>query len=339
MLKAKKRGLTLGLLLMLLLAFAGCGGASQDSSSPADDKEEATTASTEAAGPEEETTAEEVTTQASEEETITQEAAAVDCSFTLEGKNYTLPFDYSTLEADGWKAAADMDEELGGMTYTSLQMQKKGIDDDYLYFDIYNGSGNKTKLKDCQVAGIEVRKQNLDNFSFALANGLKPGDDKAAVEKIMGSPTSGNEYDKYVNSFYGENRDTGQIGFVWWKDSEAKENGNDSIELRYFKRVATATSTQGADYLDSYKAPTMLGEDFNSSTVSIDKVIYRLPCPVAEFTKNGWSLKKEESVMAGRDAYCYLEKDGKELSINVTNYADVQLGASLRCFKHRCQPL
>ena len=298
-----------------MLLLAGCGGSAGSSGDGKEDSPAVT----------EQEVSETTTAAAEETQTTAAQAAetqsAVDCSFTLEGKEYTLPFDYSVLEADGWSTDVDVSQELGGMTYTFIFMNKdnKGS----MTFYIYNGSGNNKAVKDCQVAGVKCSKDNLDDYSFALSNGLKPGDDRETVEAAMGTPTNSNDYDSSVQIDYGENRDTGQISFVWFTES-----GNAEIEISNYQREETTTSSEVPSYLSEYTAPTAIGDNFDSSTFSLEKTVYKLPCPVSEFVKDGWTLKEDEDVMAGRLEISHLIKGEMDLQVTLNNFAEYQTPAS-----------
>ena len=314
---------TLGALSMsAILILSGCGGSSDSGKEAATEKADVGVEST---VPEGMTSLAEDTTGGLN--TIMGEnEAQVDCSFTLEGKQYTLPFDYSQLELDGWKTDTDMTQELNGYTYTFIYIEKEGKDHKHISVDIYNGTGDTKQLKDCKVCEIEVNKWNLEDYSFALANGLKPGDDQNMVTSIMGTPTNTDTTDNYTASYYGDNRDTGKIDFVWFNDdAETGEEGEKRITLSYFKKEGSFTSNDVPAYLSEYQAPTAMGNDFDSATFTLDGVVYKLPCPVSEFVKNGWTLTKTMDVPAGRESFGgKMEKNGIELNINFFNYADYQ---------------
>ena len=313
------------LTLSVSLALSGCGGGSGT-------ENETTTA--DAAISEESTMPEDVTTASVEtEETegrnnfMGTNQAQVDCSFKLEGKSYTLPFAYSQLEADGWTTDIDMDQELDAYTYTFIHIRKDGKDET-ISVDLFNGTGNTQKLKDCKVSAIEFTERLTQSYSFELGNGIKPGDDQATVTAAMGTPTNTSDSDSYSSIYYGESRDSGQIGFVWWKDAETVANGNNQLTVSYYQREGSATSNEVPAYLSEYKAPSAMGGDFDSSTFTLDGTVYQLPCPVTEFTKNGWTITDSEDIPAGRESYGgYMEKNGVKLSVNFYNYADYQTTA------------
>ena len=315
--KNKKLVTIIGALtLSAAMLLSGCG------STAGNQKQETTEAAVEQAS--------EATPEATESVNATipgsESQYADQCKFVLEGKEYTLPFDYSVLEADGWQTSTDMSQSLDGLTYTFVYINKDGKPN--ITVDVFNGSGNSKKLSECKVTSIKFKKAQLSDYSFELGNGLKPGDDKDAVEKVMGAPTESNEYDEYLTNTYGKSRDEGEIEFTWWKDEESKKNGEDQIEVSYMLREETASSSEVPDYLSEYTAPAAIGDDFDSSTFSLGGVVYQLPCPTSEFIKNGWTLTETQDVMAGRTGYGTLEKDGVKLRVDFKNFADYQTDGS-----------
>ena len=322
--KMKKSRLFVVLALAAVLALPGCGGSAA--------KEESKEAATEkiavqndASAPEDMTApAPESTESLNALGTTPETAPAVDCSFTLEGKAYTMPFDYSQLEADGWTTDTDMSQELKGYTYTFIYIKKDGKDEK-LTIDIYNGTGNNKALKDCKVSTIDITEKQAETYSFALGSGVKPGDDQTTVAAAMGTPTNDEENDNYYSYSYGESRDTGKIHFVWWKDPKSQANGHNSIQISYFQQEESVSSSEVPAYLSEYQAPDAMGADFDSSTFTLDGVVYKLPCPASEFVKNGWTITEDEEVPAGREVYGgEMEKNGVKIRVNYYNYAEYQ---------------
>ena len=245
------------------------------------------------------------------------------CTFTLEGKEYTIPFDQTVLEEAGWTASQDMDYNLGGMIMTSLYWYKDTPDSMYnLDTSILNGTGNAKKAKDCQICSLLVTRQDLDSFSFALSNGIKPGDDLETVKDIMGAPDSVDEYSDYTIASYGDKGKDGAITFLWHTDEKEKEK--DYIHIECYETVETETKNDIPAYLNEYEAPDELSPDFDDTTISIEKVVYQLPCPVTAFEENGWTLTENNPVMSGRFGMSKLKKGKKILEIIAINFADYQ---------------
>ena len=223
-----------GLMMALLFLLTGCGSSSAASSGVERAVEEGTTVQGDMDTVPEQKTEALQAYQEPADQTNPSDPVSLDCSFTLEGKEYTLPVDFSVLEADGWDPAVDPDKEINDRTYTIIYMKKPDKEKDILFL-LLNDSGNKAKVKDCKLVSIDIYKSTLDEYSFALSNGLKPGDDKETVESLMGTPTHTSETDKYVSFVYGAGRETGKIKFVWWKEEELREQGHDVVTIECFK--------------------------------------------------------------------------------------------------------
>lgn len=260
----------------------------------------------------------------------------VDCSFELEGKKYTLPIPVSELLADGYYLDEDLNTEIGGLTYTWCDLSKEEDSYDTLTIYIFNGSGNTKALSDCVVSSIEVNDSELENYSFALGNGLKPGDLPETVEQIMGAPTDQYDSDLSLTYYYGEDRETGQIQFSWPKEN-GELTGSSDVSVSYFPVEKTSTSAEVPEYLSEYTAPSAMGEDFDSGTLTLDGVIYQLPCPVSEFVKNGWTVDRDDEVMADRLGSITLKKGDIPLSVYVYNFANYQtIGSNCAVTKILC---
>ena len=251
-----------------------------------------------------------------------QEAGSYN-SFMLEGKEYTLPFDYTQFEADGWTTSDNLDGTLDGMTLTSLYMYKDGGDEyETLNMDILNGSGNTIPIREGKLCSIMFTRRQLDVFSFELPGGITPADDQATVTGLLGEPEYTSETDDYTIITYGDEYEQGKLTFCWNKDETMKDQ--DYIVVECYQTVETETSDEVPEYLSSYQAPGALTSDFSQAVVSLDGVLYQLPCPLTVFEENGWTLTEDESVAAGRSTIGTLEKDGKELDIEASNFADYQ---------------
>ena len=274
-------------------------------------------------------TTEELTEVESDKEINAAGIQGFDYSFILEGKKYTLPFDYAVLEKDGWEPlddSEDPNDKIDGMKDELFSMKKVGKErknGEMLTVWVFNGSGNKRKIKDCKIGGIVVAEKDLGYFSFELSNGLKPGDEQETVRGIMGEPDEFGDWDSFYKDEYGEKKETGLITFEWKKD-EIKDKGEDYIRIFFCPPENTESSDEVPEYLSGYQKPDSMGNDFDSATFTLDQAIYKLPCPVSEFVKNGWIPTKTEDVPSGGDKFCDLKKDGSEIKCMVENFADYQ---------------
>ena len=242
-----------GLILACALTAAmitGCGGGSAVSTNESAQSTEERAADKDSAAEENADEAQEETEAAPEEaapvnsdDTKGSASApigpAVDCTFVLEGKQYSMPLNINDLLADGWTTKANLDEELGGYTSTWLNLDKEGLDKN-ITVDMVNGSGNSKKRSDCNVSRIKVTLSMLDSISFELGNGLKPGDPQESVIEKMGQPTNTYEFDTYTEFVYGDNAKTGKISFLWGKEDPSWCH----IQLEYVPAEETTTFTE-----------------------------------------------------------------------------------------------
>lgn len=114
-----------------------------------------------------------------------------------------------------------------------------------------------------------------------------------------------------------------------------KESGKESVS----KSVSVETEGDevkhivfdNTDYLDAYVKPTELGDDVTDTVLEMDGCLYQIPCPVSEFTDNGWKpyvfyldmaeedrdkeVELTEVTPAGEVRLMRLRKDGYECCV------------------------
>ena len=251
-------------------------------------------------------------------------APAIDCSFELDGKKYTLPLKPQELIADGWiDYYEDLGEELSGTEDTQgvfYKNDKDGKMGPTVNVWFYNNTGSVKKGSECMISGIYFEQGTLEKCSFSLGNGLKPGDDPAAVSELMGTPYYTNDESNPDYFYYGEARETGQIRFDWDKENPSKSY----ILIEYFPVAEIATSEEVPEYLSRYQAPAAMGEDFDSGTFSLGGTLYQLPCPVSELLGQGWTLEDTTPVPGHNTNYVEITKDGASLHVTLANFAEDQ---------------
>ena len=248
-------------------------------------------------------------------------APAIDCSFELDGKKYTLPLKPQDLIADGWiDYYEDLGNELSGTEDTQgvfYKNDKDGKMGPTVNVWFYNNTGSVKKGSECMISGIYFEQGTLEKCSFSLGNGLKPGDDPAAVSELMGTPFYTDDESNPRYFYYGEDKETGQIRFDWDKDNPSKS----FIMIEYYPAAEITTSEEVPEYLSRYKAPAAMGEDFDSGTFSLGGTLYQLPCPVSELLGQGWTLEDTTPVPGHNANYVKITKDGVSLYVTLANYA------------------
>lgn len=303
----------------------GCGGGSPASAEAPEESGEETAVSEEntAAGDADEVEASD-SDAAYDSGSIEVADAAIDCSFELDGKKYTLPLKPQDLIADGWiDYYEDLGDELSGTDYTQrvfYKNDKEGNMGPTVNVWFYNNTGSVKKISECMISGIYFEQGTLEKCSFSLGNGLKPGDDPAAVTETMGTPYYTDDESNPRYFYYGEDKETGQIRFEWDKDNPSKSY----ILIEYYPAAEIATSEEVPEYLSRYKAPAAMGEDFDSGTFLLGGTLYQLPCPVSELIGQGWTLE-DTAPIPGRNAnHVKITKDDVSLYVTLANFAEDQ---------------
>lgn len=161
---------------------------------------------------EEETEVEEESTEEADTEEVTEEVEEEDdnnttalsgdwtsMEFTLDGKNFKIPFSYKELEAEGWSFdMADYGYEDGYVlnpgekVYATIDLENPEYEDVTMYVGFKNIGEEVMDITECAVWSIEVDTcygwEQLEKYpEMTLANGLTFGDTKSDVEAVCGS--------------------------------------------------------------------------------------------------------------------------------------------------------
>ncbi|MBE6782392.1 MAG: hypothetical protein E7536_00065 [Ruminococcaceae bacterium] len=264
-----------------------------------------------------------ITGNAPADSTVTMSDDLYDFTFELEGDVYKLPCDYKDFTDNGWTISSSGysgDTTISGNSSDCYYMSRDGLK--VMVFS-YNFSGNVKKIKDCKIGGIECYA--YEGVDFVIAKGITVESSVDEIKSAFGTPgysSSGSDYE--VLTYYAE-RDSYQNCVDFYCSDEADYC---SIQLKNFVESdddETTTSTETPDYLGEYKAPTSMGSDIKSSVVKIEGDLYQLPAPVSVFLDNGWEIVQQSGdVVAGGSDYIYVEKNGKEIELYITNYSDYQ---------------
>lgn len=214
-----------GVVLTAVL-LSGCGGGSASASANAS-VADIIRQHTEEENAETEVEAEDETESGAETEAGESSAIQTEThfsfSFELDGRNYRLPFDATRFQEEGLfndftiQGNLDNDLEPDTMQILFISEDEDKAEEDLTIF-IYNGTEETKKVIDCQVSGISVSVADLEHHSFALSNGLKPGDDFATVCQVMGEPDFYSEEDNYDCAFYNYYDGDGEVRFYFHKD-------------------------------------------------------------------------------------------------------------------------
>lgn len=125
-----------------------------------------------------------------------------DFTFTLDGKVYQLPCDYSELAADGWYISygGTEDTQLDDKTYMYISFKKN---DAKFTTYVYNVSGSTKALKDCRIGFLDFH----NDAGITLAKGITPLSTREEVIAAFGEPVKEATYDNYTRLEYTINGD------------------------------------------------------------------------------------------------------------------------------------
>lgn len=248
-----------------------------------------------------------------------------DFTFSLGGVNYKLPTHYKNFVAQGWKldgTRSKMSEtdKVPGYSKCYIYLSNGAV---YFSAEIVNMSGNARILKDCDIGSITI--QANDNLDLKLSGGIGCLSTVDDIQKAYGAPASMNTSADYSSLRY-EGGDNVEMKFYI---SPGNTTYNE-ITLRNevaTARDATTPKDERPAYLDSYVAPTELGEDIKSTRFMLDGVIYQLPCPLNAFTDKGWTIKNDSIGTLGalNDEYgVTLSKGDYRIYLTMINLADYE---------------
>ena len=333
------KALIIGLVFLILIGLAvGAVVLFTTLKKNADDVAPAVTEETEEISTEEvEETTEEVTEETTvEEETETIEADLADSNIdlatadlqdfviSLEGTTYQLPITYTELTEAGWSISTSSiseDDMIAANDYEMARVSNGAVE---IYSYVFNASGNTKALKDCNVGGFEIYAKN--NLDFTLPQGITCLSTVDEITEAYGVPESSNTYDDYTSLRYSFDTDArkASVSFMIYDTKTT----NNSIDIEYFAATAddeTEVSTVRPDYLDSYVAPSKLSSDVTETQFELDGVLYQFPCPLSEFTDNGWSIasKDVDSIPSmNRISYSVkIKKGNNEAYIDMCNFS------------------
>ena len=248
-----------------------------------------------------------------------------DYTFSFDGVVYQLPCDYSLFKQNGWTIYDGSDKsestELVGTSYDWFYLTNGDTKVD-IY--LYNPSGNVQEAKDCKVGKIEVSKH--DEIDFSVAKGITFDSSVDEIKDAFGTPSDTYSGDSYQSLTYESDSDNyyEEVKFYVYDDTSYNYI---TLENMVLSGEETEVSQDVPEYLSSYVAPTELPSDTEQPVFELDGKLYRLPCPLTEFTDDGWEIESVDvkTINAGNYDYSALsiKKGDVELSLGMYNFAKV----------------
>lgn len=93
------------------------------------------------------------------------------------------------------------------------------------------------------------------------------------------------------------------------------------------EKTSKHSEKHSLDYLIEYNRPQELGKNIENGRFSIEGSLYEMPCPVSEFTNNGWKFDDENIIIQPSDIisdkWLYFPKGNGDycLQVSVTNFS------------------
>ncbi len=254
---------------------------------------------------------------------------------------YQFPMSYDDFVARGWEYDPGTYEEAPEFQpnqYSVTETFKKdGLE---VYGIVANFGINTETIEKCQICGITLDNYNFDKegtASVILPKGIEWNvstiDD---IKAAYGDPTDTYDGEYYTALTY-ELELYQQAKLYVYKE----ENALLKIEIRNMVPIEGAATADAAEVSDEvpdvvkkYVAPTSLGSDLEEFIVEYDGDLYKLPCPVSEFEKNGWKIVESDSdgVVKGKSfGWVTIMKNNQQFRTIANNYADNATSIS-NCF-------
>lgn len=257
-----------------------------------------------------------------------------DYTFSLNGVVYQLPCDYSTLFANGWSISPYSDKKETDKVPGEASVYFTLVSNDQrMTVEAYNPGKAADMLKNCKIGGISVTASS--NQSFTIANNITPSSSAEEIREAFGNPDDSKEYDDYTSIKYKTNPDNYReyTNFTIYKNTE-KTKFN-SINLRRIilsseDSQASGTTSPASDekpaYLATYKPPESMNPEEPEAIFKLDGKLYQLPCPLDQFTDDGWAINKIQKASVnglGEETNAItMEKDGVEIRLTMANYIE-----------------
>lgn len=245
---------------------------------------------------------------------------------------YQFPMSYDDFVARGWEYDPGTYEEAPefqpNQYSVSETFKKDGLE---VYGIIANFGMNTEPIEKCQVCGVKLDKFDFDKEG--TSNVILPGGIEWNVSTVddikaaYGDPSDSYDGDLYTSLTY-------QLDF--YQEVELfvykEENALLSVTVENLvplddvaKADTSEVSDEIPDVVKKYVAPTSLGSDLEEFIVEFDGALYKLPCPVSEFEKNGWEIVESDSdsVIKGQSyGWVTIMKNNQQFRTTANNYAD-----------------
>lgn len=258
-----------------------------------------------------------------------------DFQMLIDGDLYQFPMTYKAFEANGWKESDQYndftkDDELSPGQYTLYYFNKPSGANCMVY--VLNIDVNNKKIEDCLIGGISMSNSDQKNgdagVEVEFPKGIKMFEStQDDIINAYGNPENLYENDFMNTASYEKDLYSTAEFSVYNKDGTLQDFDIMNFEVPDDFSYGNVDSDIPED-VTAYSAPDELGNDLDEYTVRVDGALYKIPAPVNEFEKNGWSIDGDSAsaIPAHSSDWVTMTKDGhsfKELVRNSADYATV----------------
>ena len=234
-------------------------------------------------------------------------------SFSIYGKNYSLPMKIQDLIDDGWQYNKDSDAKilLGSGNYEMVMLLTPGEDTAKIDVNVTNFSIDAKELGECYITeitfmDITTNKEGM-NLSFHDGAIKIKESTKEDVVAAYGEPARETDTSSSVIITFEEANDTDLMTRVETRFSFDKEDNKLSYvvienEEKPSDMGEETVSGDEPEYLSKYKAPSSLGDDLLSGNISINGKVYNVPVPLKVLLEDGWSLGGDDTHTVGANS-------------------------------------
>ena len=235
---------------------------------------------------------------------------------------YQFPFPYYVLEANGW--TIDNAPTNVGSGETEIIFAASSVSGKDFLFYVTNPHATGQTLDNCLVTGLMVESDCTEDEIKLAENIVFLTAVKQDFLDTFGAPDWVMEYEdmEYV-SYYTDDLQ-GTLDLEMDSNKVCYKISMENMAMPEGLETSNEISTEEPNINASYEAPTGPSTDVADSIITIDGYNYKLPCPVSEFTKNGWTVdsKSDDYINANSKILSAIEKDGEKVYCYITNYTD-----------------
>lgn len=245
-----------------------------------------------------------------------------DFQISINDVYYQFPFPYYVLGENGWvidNAPASVGSGDTAIVFAASSHSGK----DFLFY-VTNPHTTAQPLDNCLVTGLLIESDCTEDQVKLAENIVFLTATKSDFKATFGAPDWAQDYGDMEYVSYITDDYNGSLELEVDANELCYKITIENMAMPEGLEVNTEISTDEPDINASYVAPTGPSADISDSIITIDGYNYKLPCPVSEFTKNGWKMETmtDEYISADSRILSAFEKDGEKFFCTITNYTE-----------------